>query len=342
MSKAALARLAFGVTAALVLVVCLLGIMFTGPVTDMPPAVEWRVQVSPQRMRATVEEFCAEFTPRDHEQPETLDRAAEWIAERLRAAGLAVEFQEYRTSSGSYRNVIARQDGLDATADAWIVGTHYDAFGGFPGADDSASGVAVLLELVRTLPQPIVRAPRYFVAFGTGEPPLQGTDDAGSVHFARKLAEDGVHVEQMIALDTVGYYTDAPGSQRYPLPGMRLFYPGRGDFAAVVGDLGSGRWLQRVKRDLLSTRAIPVYSFRAPSWLAPLSQSDHLALRELGLPGVLITDTAHLRNPNLHTAQDTPETLDYTGMAHLVQALHGALFDPEIPLERPSQPAEPD
>jgi hypothetical protein len=337
-SRAALLRIAFGVASALVLLVCLIGIMLSGPIVVPRAPVDWEVEVSADRLREAVQTLCTEFTPRDYRNRQNLDRAAEWIARQFRAAGLDVELQDYETTHGRYRNVVAHQPGTRAGTGAVIVGAHYDAFGELPGADDNASGVAVLLELVRTLPQRGVRAPRYFVAFSTEEPPAFGTDDMGSHHFARRLKEREVEIELMISLDLVGYYSDAPGSQDFPFPGLGLLYPRRGNFAAVIGDLGSGGSLLQVKRKMLSTRTIPVHSFRAPAWLAPVHLSDHLSFRRLGLPGVQITDTAFMRNANYHTAGDTPDTLDYERMALLVQALHGVLWDPEIPWDRFPRP----
>jgi hypothetical protein len=130
----------------------------------------------------------------------------------------------------------------------------------------------------------------------------------------------------MVALDLVGYYADRSGSQRVPHPLLRLYYPSRGDFIAVVGDTQSGAWIEAVKRGLSSAGTLPVQSLRAPAWLAPVDLSDHRSFRQLGLPGVLVTDTAFMRNPHYHAADDTPDTLDYERMAQLVRALHGVLW----------------
>ena len=48
--------------------------------------------------------------------------------------------------------MVGFREGLEIEAPARVIGAHYDAFGESPGADDNASGIAVLLELVRTLP----------------------------------------------------------------------------------------------------------------------------------------------------------------------------------------------
>lgn len=78
-----------------------------------------------------------------------------------------------------------------------------------------------------------------------------------------------------------------------------------------------------------AAESIPVHSFRAPGALAGVHWSDHYSFRRLGYWGVMVTDTAFMRNPYYHTAQDTPEKLDYDRMADVVLALHGVLADPK-------------
>ena len=221
--------------------------------------------------------------------------------------------------------MIATRRGSDPDLGAIVIGAHYDAYGEMPGADDNASGVAVLLELTRTLPDQAPRRTWIFVAFANEEPPFFTTEDMGSHHFVRKLIDEGTPVELMIALDLVGYFSDEAGSQRVPLSLLRLYYPSTGNFIGIVGDTGSGRWIRRVKRGMRSANALPVLSFRAPTWVPGVDWSDHYWFRQLGLPGVLVTDTAMMRTPHYHRATDTPETLDYQRMAAVVQALHGVL-----------------
>jgi len=320
-------RIIFGAVMAVLLVFALLGIVLTGPVTVRLPSLKLNPAVSATRLRESVEKLCFGFGPRSYRHPENLDAAADWIADRFRAAGLAVEFQEYHVEGTRFRNVIARRPGSDPLAGIDVIGAHYDAYDEFPGADDNASGVAVLLELTRTLPDDPHQRTQIFVAFSTEEPPYFGTEQMGSHVFAQRLVDRGERVELMIALDLVGYYSDEPGSQRFPVPGLGLFYPSKGDFVAVIGDMRAGPWLKRVKRGMRAMDAIPVHSFRASPGIAPVHLSDHLAFRRLGLPGVQVTDTAFMRYPHYHSAEDVPDRLDYERMALVVRALHGVIWE---------------
>jgi hypothetical protein len=308
--------------------VCLIGILLTGPIViRLNPAIEIDVDVSPARLRANVETLSTDFSPRDSLHPEKLEQAADWIGERFRAAGLEVEDQPYEAPGGTFRNVIARRTGFDDTRGVIIIGAHYDAFGGFPGADDNASGVAALLELADTLPHGATRATHYFVAFGTEEPPYFRTDGMGSYVFAQSLKERDVDVAVMISLDMVGYFSDASDSQGFPFGPLAFLYPDTGNFVAIVGDTRSGRSIERVKRAMASTQAIDVHSFRAPTWVQGIDWSDHLSFRRLGYPAVLVTDTSFMRNPHYHKAGDSPSTLDYQRMSQVVVALHGVLWE---------------
>jgi hypothetical protein len=284
--------------------------------------------VSEERIRETVDVLCNRFFPRNYRHPEILDQAAEWIAQRFRDAGLPVSFQEYTLAEGTYRNVVARREGSDPAAGVTVLGAHYDAYSDLPGADDNASAVAALLELAATLPVQVPERTLYLVAFCTEEPPFFGSEDMGSFRFARKLRDDGIEVDLMVSIEMVGYFTDEPGSQRFPLPGLGLLYPNRGDFLAVVGDLTSGQAIRTVKTRMRSAGEIPVYSFRGPAAVPGIDWSDHWGFRRLGMPAVMVTDTAFMRNPNYHTDGDTPDTLDYPRMVKVVRSLHGIVREP--------------
>ncbi len=90
----------FFVTVALVFAGALLGILLTGPVVVRVPRIDVGVEPSPERLRGSVQTLCTEFTPRSYRDVGNLDRAADWIAGRLRDAGLDVELQEYRIEAG--------------------------------------------------------------------------------------------------------------------------------------------------------------------------------------------------------------------------------------------------
>jgi hypothetical protein len=111
---------------------------------------------------------------------------------------------------------------------------------------------------------------------------------------------------------------------------MGLLYPRVGNFVAVVGDLSSGSILQRMRLALAQATDLDVRTFRGPSRMPGVMWSDHWSFRQLGYPGVLVTDTAFLRYPWYHTEQDTPDRLDYERMAELVRGLHAVVLDRDV------------
>ncbi len=123
--------------------------------TPLPPVFDGR------RALADVE-YQVALGPRI---PETPGHAAavDWMMESLRASGWDVELQETERFGHPIRNVIAKR----GNGSPWLIlGAHYDSrifadqdpdfearTDPVPGANDGASGVAVLLELARVLPR---------------------------------------------------------------------------------------------------------------------------------------------------------------------------------------------
>jgi Zn-dependent M28 family amino/carboxypeptidase len=266
------------------------------------------------------------FLPRDWKHPENLDRAAAYIRAEFAQAGGTVSEQPYEMDGKSYGNVIAAF-GPD-TAERIIVGAHYDAFGELPGADDNASGVAGLIELAYLLGRTTVPMRVELVAFTLEESRTLGgrgllrSEYGGSAIHAASLKEQGVPVRIMFSLEMIGFFSDAENSQSYPFSILRLFYPSRGNFVVVVGRLREGWLVRRVKEAMQAASPLPVYSFNAPSFVAGIDRSDHSNYWKEGYPALMITDTSFNRNKNYHTAQDTPERLDYNRMAMVVQGVY--------------------
>jgi hypothetical protein len=279
--------------------------------------------VDPARLEAHVRKLAETFVPRDEAHPENLDRAAGYIRGELQEAGGRVEDQPFEVNGMAYRNVIARFG--PETKERTVVGAHYDAAGPYPGADDNASGVAGLIELARLLGRNPPRTEVELVAFSLEEPPYFGSSAMGSAVHAASLRRRGVRLRAMIGLEMIGYFTDAPESQQFPLPALKPFYPSTGNFITVAGKLGQGALARRIKKAMRSASPLGVESIIAPASLPGISLSDHRNYWEAGYPAVMITDTAFYRNDNYHTASDTPDTLDYRRMAMVVQGLDAAV-----------------
>jgi hypothetical protein len=281
------------------------------------------VEVDPAVLRAHVEALAGgRFAPRDFDHPENLDRAAAWIAEELKRHGAPVREQVFQLDGRNYRNVLA--DFGPETRERLVVGAHYDTAGDQPGADDNASGVAAILELARLL---VARPPPIRVelaAWTLEEPPNFRSARMGSAVHAAALAKAGAAVRLAIAVETIGAFSDAKGSQRYPA-GLGLLYPDAGNFIAVVGKWGQGDAVDEVARALRTGSPLPVETLSAPASVTGVDFSDHVSFWGQGFQAVMVTDTAFFRNERYHTPADRPETLDYARMAEVVKGMHCAV-----------------
>ncbi len=277
---------------------------------------------SPERLRTTVEKLCS-IAPRDHAHPQVLTQVARYIQSELEAAGLKVEATTYEVDGKPYENLVARVG--NGTGEAVVVGAHYDVEGERPGADDNASGVAGLLELGRHLVTHPPHGPVELVAYTLEEPPHFRKDSMGSVHHAKALRAEGRSIRAMLSLEMIGYFSDEPESQGFPLAPLRWIYPTTGNFIALVGKIGHGPVVKTAKRGFASATLLPVWSINAPTAIRGIDWSDHRSYWNEGYEALMVTDTSFLRNDRYHTMRDLPETLDYRRMALVVEGVDGAV-----------------
>jgi Zn-dependent M28 family amino/carboxypeptidase len=256
--------------------------------------------------------------------PAKLRDAATFIEEAWRHQGYRVAPQAYEVDGVRCANLEVERRGKEWPAQIVVVGAHYDSMLGSPGADDNASGVAALLELSRRLvdvePDRTIR----LVAFVNEEPPFFQTEAMGSRRYARAARARGDDIRAMVALETIGYFSEAKGSQHYP-PLMRLCYPARGNFVAFVSNVRSRHLLRRAVTLWRASSDVPVERLAAPSLVPGIDWSDHASFWREGYRAVMVTDTALYRYPYYHTAEDSPEKLDYDALTGVVDGLHATI-----------------
>ena len=274
--------------------------------------------------------LAEELVPRSWRHRTNLKKAADYIASSLQASGGRIEKQPFEAAGQTYTNILAA---FGPDRGPWIVvGAHYDVAGDGPGADDNASAVAGLLELGRLLGKHTLSRRVLLAAYCLEEPPFFATPQMGSRIHAQSLRKAGHPIELMICLEMIGYFSDQPGSQGFPFPLLRLFYPSTGNYIMVVDRLTSNPG-PRIRNGMRQADALPVYSINAPSFLWGVGLSDHRSFWQAGFDAVMITDTAFYRNRAYHTAEDTADRLDYTRMARVVDALFACL-----PVQTPASP----
>jgi hypothetical protein len=275
-------------------------------------------------LRADVEVLAGEIGPRQAFAGSSLVRAADFVERRLAGAGWQVRRQRFEVPGATCANLEVERRGTAKPDEIVVIGAHYDTVRGTPGADDNASGVAALLALAAEFaPSQPARTVR-FVAFANEEPAFFQTESMGSRVYARACRARGEKIVAMVALESIGYYSDLKESQRYPFP-LSLFYPSRGNFLAIVGNRESRPLVKLVTKTIRETKAIPCESAALPGSWTGVGWSDHWSFWQEGYPAVMATDTATFRNPFYHRSTDTPGTLDYPRLAAAVRGLQAAV-----------------
>lgn len=230
----------------------------------------------------------------------------------------------YAINNESWANLEIVFPGTDLASQIVLVGAHYDSVRGSPGANDNATGVAAVLELGQCLAGRKARRTIKLVAFVNEEPPNFWTRDMGSDVYARAARARGDDIRAMLSIETIGYYSDTPGSQYYP-PILGWFYPDRANFIAFISNISSRSLLKRAEAAFRGASDFPLESLAAPVFVPGVGWSDQLSFWFAGYPAIMVTDTALYRYPWYHTAQDTPDKIDYERFTVVTQGLCGAI-----------------
>lgn len=237
-----------------------------------------------------------------------LDRAADYIAERFKDAGLIPggdnggwfeEWQEKDEATGmaiTMKNVIGvvRGEKPKFEGRSIVIGAHYDHLGMgspdairynsgriHPGADDNASGVAVLIELAHAVKKnPPPHRSIVFIAF-TGEE----SSRKGSRHHVSKYTDPRDNVMAMLNLDTVG----------------RM----RHNKLLVLGSSSAPDWPD-ILRSAGSTAGIDIQLVTER-----LDSSDQMSFEEAGVPAIQLFTGPHL---DYHRPSDTADKINPEGL----------------------------
>lgn len=263
--------------------------------------------------------------PRHELAFENLERSADYISNQFTSMGYTPEISSY--GDKAYKLINVTLEGQNNPEEILVIGAHYDsARSGTPGADDNASGVAVLLEIANALREVELKRSVRFVSFPNEERPYFNTEMMGSWITARRSADAGENIIGMYSLEMLGYYSDEVGSQQYP-PVIRNFYPDTGNFVAFVGNMASRSFLHQSIAAFREQALFPSEGMAAPQALVgDIRRSDNSAYWDNGFVALMVTDTSNFRTPHYHGPTDTPETLDYDSMARLTQGLTGMVI----------------
>jgi Peptidase family M28 len=257
-----------------------------------------------------------------------LEAAARYIEAELAASGHKSQAQVFDVQGTPVRNIEVVFEPACARAASpqsrgtLVIGAHYDSAEGTPGANDNGTGVAALLEIARAFAQnPLAPKRRLRLVFFVNEElPYGKTEHMGALRHARQLKASGEPVAGMIALETIGYFSNTPGSQRLPFPFNKI-YPDTGHFLAFVGLPGSRGFLGEAVAAFRAASDFPSTGTVVPAFVEGADLSDHWAYHHVGFPALMATDTAPYRNPFYHQPYDLPDTVNYGALAHITRGL---------------------
>jgi hypothetical protein len=292
------------------------------PVSDVVPGVDPEIQalvnsVSQQQLFGyvqTLENFQTRHSYSDTNHPTLgIGAARLWVYNEFIRVGnsrLQVEFDtfpmHFDTLAYEQQNVVATLPGTSGYPGVIILTAHYDSrtlnindgqsFA--PGADDNASGVAILLEVARLLSSRNWNQTIVFVAFAGEE-----QDTAGSRHFVANKMLDGWIIDAAINNDVVG---GRPGI----FQSIRVFAPGP--------DTSPLRQLTRYM-DLVGGLYVPQFPMEVIDARDREGRySDHFRFLDAGVAAVRLTESQEDVSRQ-HTAGDTWDTIDYSYLAQVAQ-----------------------
>ena len=274
---------------------------------------------------ADVQALAGDIGERNMNRYPKLLAAADFIESSFTRAGLTPRRDSYELGGRACHNIEVEIRGT--RPDIVLIGAHYDSVLGSPGANDNGSGVAALLALARRFAGKPAGQTLRFVAFVNEEPPYFQTEEMGSFVYAKRSKERGDRIAGMISLETIGYFSDAPKSQQYPVAGLGFFYPKIGNFIGFAGNTSSRALLHNVVSIFRKARKLPSEGAALPAAVPGIGWSDQWSFWQCGYPAIMVTDTAPFRYPHYHSDTDTPDKLDYDRFALVVSGMESAIAE---------------
>ena len=322
----ALALVAAALTAGVAYMLAMPGTSYRGPLPPLAAAE----RACAQRLHQDVSALAITIGERRVGLGRSLRAAADLLYLRLEAIARAAPLERSRlhreplpAAGAGAENLVLDLAG-EKRGPLILIGAHYDSAHGTPGANDNASGVAVALELAQRFAAKPTVLPLRFVLFANEEMPFFRQGGMGSDTHAANARTRGEEIRVMFSLETMGYYSQREGSQRYPWP-LSLANPDRGNFIGFVGNLASASELREVVGTFRAHTRFPSEGAALPEALPGVSWSDHENFWQRGYPAIMVTDTAPFRYPHYHSADDVQAHVDFESMARVVAGLEAVV-----------------
>ena len=258
---------------------------------------------------------------------DNLQAAEKFLISALESSGYEVNLYGYDAEEQHFNNIEIEIPGTNKTDEIVVIGAHYDSVVGSPGANDNGSGTVAILALARAFSGRQFSRTLRLVEFVNEEPPFFWTEAMGSLVYAKKCRDRNENIVGMLSLETMGYYSEKPGSQEYPLGVLNLVYPSTGNFIAFIGNLASSQLVEQAIGSFRTHTQFPSEGATLPENISGVGWSDHWSFWQVGYPALMVTDTAPFRYPYYHTADDTPDKVNYEYLARVVAGLERVIIE---------------
>ncbi|AFY73521.1 putative aminopeptidase [Synechococcus sp. PCC 7502] len=276
-------------------------------------------------LKQNLEILAGEIGDRNYLNYANLKAAEDFLSNSWKSYGFEVKKQIYEVNGQAFTNLEIEILGSDRAEEIVVIGAHYDSVAGCPGANDNGSGAVGVLELARLFSKKLISgsSPKKtlrFVQFVNEEPPFYHTEMMGSLVYAKACKQRKEKIVGMLSIETIGYYTNELGSQKFPFP-LGAFYPSTGNYIAFIGNAASKKLVETVVDSFRQHTQFPSEGAALSELMSAIGMSDHWSFWQNGYPALMVTDTAPFRYPYYHRPEDTPDRVCYGEFARVVSGL---------------------
>ena len=282
---------------------------------------------SSTRLREIISHLSERIGERNLSRPKKLNETVTYVQKMLESMGYSIDRQSFSVSGIECHNLIAEVVGSVSPKEIVLICAHYDSARGTPGANDNGTGVAALIEIAEQLRGKQFTRTVRLVAFANEEPPYFQRDGLmGSWVYAKACRARGDDLKIVMSLETLGYYTDEPQSQKYP-PLLAVLYPSTGNFIGFVSNVESRQQLTDTVKIFRKHCKVDAQIAALPGDLKGVGWSDHWSFWQEGYSGIMVTDTAPFRYPHYHEATDTIDKIEFVRYSQVVDGLAKTVTD---------------
>ena len=277
----------------------------------------WLPQVQESRIRASIDHLSNAYPNRYYASSHG-QQSAEWIGDSWAAlasgrSDASVELFTGCSTCSTQPSVILTIEGTDLADEIVVLGGHLDSISSSgsgdnmdaPGADDDASGIATLTEVIRVAlagdwkPRRTIK----FMGYAAEEVGLRGSNA-----IAQRFAQQGKDVVGVLQLDMTNYASGASVDMQ------------------LITDYSNAN-LQQFLRDIFDEYLAPLGLTRG-TYTCGYGCSDHASWTSAGYPSAMMFEASF--NPDIHTPSDTLSNMGNSAHAAVPLAKLGLAFLGEL------------